>query len=491
MTGKLTRRVAQTVALTMLFSVSAVYESVHLSAFSSAYVWMHLRAGTWILANHSVPRSGLFSQHANLPWHDASWLFDAVLAALYQLLGLRALPILLMSLKVAFAAIVFLLARAKGQSIWIAIFLSAAVQYVLGGLQPAAYVVSILLFAVELHLLVESRRSGNVRLLFWLPPLFLAWANLHIQVVAGLILMGLFVVALLVEFALRKRQAHWLSAGIQPLPLETVAIVAVVSVMATLANPYGYRLFAAVSTELYSAAAFKNFTEMASMSFRRPQDFVLMLVVMAAFLALGRKRSLELFGLMVLIVGTLVAFRIQRDSWFALLPAVAVLGGGVRWKSEIPPEESTLPQKDGAWVALLVLLVFAAAALRIPREDALTAKVAENFPVNASSYIRENHLPPPLLNAYPWGGFLAWYLPEYPVAIDTRVELYGDDILASYFTVTNGKERLEADATVANARTLILVRQSAMAKALVNLPALSAQYRLVYSDNLASVFVRR
>ena len=87
------------------------------------------------------------------------------------------------------------------------------------------------------------------------------------------------------------------------------------------------------------------------------------------------------------------------------------------------------------------------------------------------------------------GSFLTWYLPEYPVVVDSRVELYGDEILTRYFDVIGGKKRLDSDPMVARAGTLLLERNSAMAKALRNLPALSAQYRLVYSDELACVFV--
>jgi hypothetical protein len=84
---------------------------------------------------------------------------------------------------------------------------------------------------------------------------------------------------------------------------------------------------------------------------------------------------------------------------------------------------------------------------------------------------------------------LTWYLPEYPVVVDSRVALYGDAVLTKYFDVVGGKERLDSDPLVARAGTLLLERNSAMAKALRNLPALSSQYRLVYSDEMANVFV--
>ena len=132
-------------------------------------------------------------------------------------------------------------------------------------------------------------------------------------------------------------------------------------------------------------------------------------------------------------------------------------------------------------------LVIAAFLLPVPKT--LMNRMSTYFPVKACDYIRENRLPQPLFNAYIWGSFVTWYLPEYPVTVDSRVELYGNDMLGKYFDAVGGKELLESEPMVARAGTLVLERESAMGKALTNLPGLTARYRLVYSDDIASVFV--
>jgi len=477
-------------ALSALFSAAAVYEGVRLFALTTPEVWVHLRTGLWILQNHSIPHSGLFSQYSSLPWNDSSWAFDVLLGAAYRLFGLRAIPILLMMLKAALAVVTFLLARNQRAGFWSAVLLSAVAQYVISNLQPLPYVFSILFFAVELRLLLGSRKTGEVRKLFWLPVLFVFWANLHLQFVAGLLLLGLFVVSVLLEKALRDQGATWLSSRIFPLDLKQVGIVSLLSLLATFANPYTVHLLPAAFKVLYSPVAFEHFTEMSSMSFRHPQEFVLMLLVMAAFLALGSLRSLALFETAALLGGTLVAFRIERDAWLVVLPAIGVLSGGfqfLRTKSESP--RSAPLAWERTWAAGLTLAVVVIAAVSIPGSPMLMNKVSVYFPVKACDYIQANRLPPPLFNAYSWGSFLTWYLPQYPVVVDSRIELYGNDILSSYFDVVGGKELLESDPMVARAGTLLLERESAMAKALTNLPGLSAQYRLVYSDDIASVFV--
>ena len=480
----------QTGLLVGLFSAAALYEAWRLSALSNVEIWLHLRTGLWILESHAVPHTGVFSQYPDLPWVDSSWGFDVLLAVLYKLLGLRAIPVVLMGLKVGLAAITFRLARTAKAGFWMAVFLSVVAQYVIPTL-PTPAVFSILCFGVELAILARSRLSGDPRFLFWLPPLFLLWANLHVQFVCGLISLGLFVLVLWTEQLLHDSGVTWLDEQILPLPVAGAAVIAGISFLATFLTPYSSHLIPSTLRSLYSDVAFEHFAEMRSLTFRHPQDFLLMLLVMAAFLALGRRRRLRLFELLLLMAGTAVAFRIQRDGWLAVLPAVAILAGGFHGPGEPEPQDVASVRWEKTATAALVGLVIAVAVVRLPRPDVLPNRVSRDFPVKACDFIAQNRLPAPLFHAYAWGDFLTWYLPQYPVAIDSRVELYGDQRLSSYFDVTAGKERLDSDPALTAARTLLLERQSGMAKALTTLPALSSQYRLVYSDDLAAVFVRQ
>ena len=482
---------ARIVSLTILLVASAVYEAVHTRALVDANVWLHLRTGLWMLQSHSVPHSSLFSQYSSLPWTDSSWGFDVLLAGAYQVFGLRAIPLMAMLLKLAIAIVTFLIASAGKANFWTAVALSAVAQYVIPMSQSLPYGVSIVFFGVELLLLERSRQSGRARILYWLPALFVVWANLHVLVVSGLMLLGLFLGSNWLQSVLRSSAATWLERDTRPLPWRQAAGVFACSVFATLVNRYTIQLFPTAYQVLYSDVGFQHFAEMHAMSFRRPQEYALMLLVMAAFVALGRRRSLKIFELLALLVGTLVAFRIQREGWMAALPAVAVLSGGLgfcerRWK----PSEVRTAAWERPLVTALLAMMLVTAAFRLPHQEALLLRVGETFPVKACDFVRERHLPLPMFHEYSWGSFLTWYLPEYPVAIDSRTELYGDEITEGYFKVIGGGERLETYPALAAAQTLLLQKQSGMVKALSTLPALSSRYKLVYSDDIAAIFVR-
>ncbi len=114
------------------------------------------------------------------------------------------------------------------------------------------------------------------------------------------------------------------------------------------------------------------------------------------------------------------------------------------------------------------------------------AKVAQTYPVAACHYIREHQLPQPLFNFYDWGGFLTWYLPEYPVAIDSRPGLYDDDFVVQYFKAMNADMRYQAYPAMAQAGTLLLPQNSPMGQALRTLPA----FQVAYSDRVSVVLIK-
>lgn len=482
----------RTLALVLLCVTTALYEPLQLSSLFNNSVWVHLRSGDWMLQAHSVPHSGLFSRYSALPWRDSSWGYDVVLAAFYKILGLQAIPLLLMFLKVALAALTFLLARAGKATFWLAVGLSAVAQYVIAVDQALPYGVSIIFFGIELLLLALSRRTGSVKPLYGLPGLFLLWANLHALFLGGLLLLFLFLISTWIEFWMRRAAGNWIEPSAGRMPRRPVLTVTVLSLVATMGNPYTFHLFAAAYRTLYSAAGFSYFAEMRAMSFRQPQNYALMLVIMAAFLVMGRRRSLRVFELLALALATLVGFRIQREAWMAVLLAIPIIADatGVFGKGLESPDEPRA-KWENAVVGVMVASILLFTGFRMPRHDTLRSRLSQSFPVKACDFIRDQHLPQPLFNEYSWGSFLTWYLPEYPVSIDGRLELYGDEITEGYFKVIAGGEQLEAYPALADAQTLLLPKQSGMVKALTTLPALTSQYRLAYSDDLAAVFTRQ
>jgi hypothetical protein len=478
--------IARVTALVLLFAVAGFLESIRqhsLNSIATGDFWWHLRTGLGIFETHSVPRTGLYSQSSALPWMASSWLYDVLAALGFKLFDLRFVAILAIVLKTALAALTFVLAGGLRGRFWTAIALSAAAQYILGGMPPLPVYLSMLALAVELILLMDCRTTGNVRRLYWLPLLFLLWANVDVQFVIGIFVLLLFVVVTLIEQWGTRSGIAWLERSSSP-PLNPLGIVTAASLLATLITPYGWNGYGVFFARATSAAN-TYFPDYQSLRFRTPQDYLLLLLAMAAFLALGMRRSRDVFQIALLVLAVMAAFHAQRDAWLVTLAAVAIVGNAI---PQAERESARVPASQlltAAGMALLLLAV--ATALHLPHgRRALLAEIGEGYPVAAADYIRQHQLPHPLFNSFPWGGFLTWYLPEYPVAIDGRTDLYGDEFNIQYAKVMNADAHYSTFPPFAQAATILLEKKSLMGTAL---PSVSG-FKQVYADDVAVVLVR-
>ena len=110
-------------------------------------------------------------------------------------------------------------------------------------LMPRPVFFSMMLMCVTLTLVLEAHRTGRVQPLYWLPLIFLLWANLHIQFIYGL-----FVVGLLLAVNLAQRLAArvgWEPSWLVPpnLPIATLAAVFAACIIATCIGPNSYHLY--------------------------------------------------------------------------------------------------------------------------------------------------------------------------------------------------------------------------------------------------------
>jgi hypothetical protein len=473
-------------AMLLLFVSAALIEVFRLSSLSAlanADIWWHLSSGLWMLDHHAFPHSGLFSQSASLPWIATSWAYDLLLALVYKIVGLRAIPVLLMFLNAGLAVVTFLLAGGLRGRFWVAFALSAIAQYILGAIPPGPGYFSALFFGIELLLLLEARRSGSDFPPLLLPLVFLLWANVHVQFVYGVGLLILFVIVVACE-------RWWHSASNPELDLRAVLKIVGVTTVATLLTPYLYRPYAVFFVTTFNSGN-QYLSEFRALGFRKPQDYLLLLLAMSAFLTLGLRRSRDLFQIGLLAGCLGLSFYAQRDAWLVALASLAVIGealtGARSRDTEISREKLSLSRQ--IWIAACasVVILMIAAFLRIPhRREVLVAKAGTSYPVAACDYIREHRLPQPLFNAYEWGGFLTWYLPEYPVAIDGRADLYGGDTVAEYSKVMNADVPYTEYPAVAGAKTILLPKNAIMAAGLSSVPI----FKVAYSDDVAIVLTR-
>ncbi len=478
--------VIRSLALVILLTFSTRLDPLS-SSVLDADIWWHLRDGYSIIAQHAVPRGGWFTQYANHPWVDYSWGSEVIMSRFHHWFGLMGLVALRSLLEIAITVMLFLIIGRGLRSFWQALPLTAAGLWAIHhclGMQPMLF--SVLMFTVELALIFESRRCRTIWPILWLPLLFLLWANLHIQFIYGLFVLILYAG---VTAAVSILPENWASK-LQPretLPLVQLIGVATASVAATLVGPYSWRLYEVILHYVRSSAPYMIITELQALNFRVPEHFVLVLIVAAAFFVLGWRRSRDPFKLALLLVCSVVGFRMTRDSWFCALPALAIIGD----REAAGREEHTAFRLGKLSFAVVTALLTMAVFVLLARDTkttntSLAGAVATYFPVNASGFIEAHWSEPRIYNDMNWGGFLIWSLRNSPVAIDNRPDLYGDDILSHFYLVQQGVLDWKADPDLNAAQVVLLNRQTPLSRLL----ARDERFHLVYEDPLAVVFTR-
>ncbi len=169
-------------------------------------LWWHLRTGQWIVETGHVPHSDPFSfTRAGHAWVSHEWLSEVVFYELWKHGGTAAL--IVFSAIITTAGFMLLYLRCPGKRHW------AAAATVLGALACGSLLGRA---AADVHLYagqpasMAARRWAKLEAdtkrkrpapLFWIPPLFLLWLNLHAGFALGPALLLAYGVGLILETA--------------------------------------------------------------------------------------------------------------------------------------------------------------------------------------------------------------------------------------------------------------------------------------------------
>jgi hypothetical protein len=386
-------------------------------------------------------------------------------------------------LMVAFS-VYWMLRRLSGR-FWFACLLAVLCCYsFLFLMMPRPVFFSIALTCLTLTLLLESERGGDTRHLYFLPLIFLFWANLHIQFIYGLALVALFVgINIIQRLAARLKLSPGFVVESQ-LSVGRLLLILSGCALATLIGPYSYHLYEIVFAYSKSHLIYSMIKELQPLSFRATENYVELLLAGAAFFVVAWQKKIDLFKIALLVMATILAFRTMRDSWFLCVAAAACIADvPVNTSQRDTPE--TLLELGSVLAIVAVGLALIAPGLNFNTRG-LDRTVTGMFPVNAVNFVHQNHVPGPLYNNFDWGGFLTWYMPDYPVVVDGRTDLYGDELNELLLSTQNGNVSYKDNPYLNDAGVVLLRRGDGLVPTL----QLDSRFQKVYEDKMATVFVR-
>jgi hypothetical protein len=245
-------------------------------------VGWHLATGEFIRIHGFVPRTDPFLAHTQpRSWISDQWLSDLLFAYAFQYQDFLVPTLVTISMFIVGYFLLFPLLMQGGErpfSAIIAMFLAFKIAQIHFILRPV--IASILLFSVLFYLLYplyherydthyhEQLKQRLRRYLFIVPAMFMAWANLHPGFATGFVLLGLIILGLAVDCV--SGRGPWPQEEIE-YRIRELSKILILSVLATLINPYGYELHQSI-LELSQSSFFMSYhQEWIGVDFRKPE----------------------------------------------------------------------------------------------------------------------------------------------------------------------------------------------------------------------------
>ncbi|HVX60711.1 MAG TPA: hypothetical protein VHC19_08915 [Pirellulales bacterium] len=200
-------------------------------------IWWHLRTGQLIVERGEIPRTDWFTYtNPESPWIDLHWTFQLCVAALWALGGSPAWVLAKSFCGAAAFGVAMSVKRTQGT--WrqaVACWLPSLLMFS-GRNQVRPEMFSFLFLAASLAIVFSAQR--HPRRVWALPLIELAWVNAHGLFVLGFVVWGCFLADAAVRWLRRAKAGVEAPSGAD---WRRWAGVTLGMVLASLANPYGYR----------------------------------------------------------------------------------------------------------------------------------------------------------------------------------------------------------------------------------------------------------
>jgi hypothetical protein len=445
-------------------------------------MWWHLKTGEVIWTTHTIPITDLFSYTTNHhAWIPHEWLSQVLIYGAYKLGGYSGLMLWLCFSTAALLIVGYILCSLYSGNPKVALIGALAI-WLFGtvGFAVRPHMIGYLLLIIEL-LLLHLGQTRNRRWFFGLPPLFAMWVNCHGSFFLGFLLLGLFLFCSFFNFQI----GLLLSPQWKIRCRRSLIFAFLLSAAALLVNPGGMKqVLYPLNTMFFQPINLSEISEWKPLHWDGRGISLLAVLVSIFLLVILRQSKLFLHEMLMLILGTWLALTHERMEFvFGILIAPMLS------RLLMPLWDSYDVEKDHPWpnsglIAMSLLMIF----LAFPNRQQLVNQVNDRNPVKAVEFIRSHHLTGHMLNSYTFGGYLIWALPEQPVFIDGRADLFewagvlGD--FSKWATLQNDPnsllDRYKIDFCV-------LERESPIAHLLSVLNG----WKAIYSDDLSVIFVRQ
>jgi hypothetical protein len=449
--------------------------------------WWHIRSGEYTLTQGMIYADPFSFTKAGEPWINHSWGSQLILYAAWQLAGNFGLAIYTAALATAGMYVLFRMSTGNVYLRGFALVIGAATAAVFWSARPQ--MISFFLSAVVLYLIYLYKHKQIDRL--WLIPiLMLVWGNMHAGFSIGFILLGGTIAGEILGniFApAAENRISWLR-------LRKLITVTLVSVAALVINPYGLQMLT-VPFQTVSIGALQDFIqEWNSPNFHERQTWPFIALLLGVFGAAGfSSKRLDVTDFVLLAGTAFMALLAGRNIAVFAVVATPILTYHLdALLSErgwvLQPVKRVTPRMARLNAVLVAVLVFAALLKVLVVLDRETVYEGQKLtlPLDAVAHLNAEQPAGPMFNSYNWGGYLMLATPQYPVFVDGRTDLYGNEVLLTYLNAARGGDEWRATLDEYGIRLVVVEANSGLARALAEEPGWTRDY----SDDLAVIYTR-
>jgi tetratricopeptide (TPR) repeat protein len=484
-------------------------------------IWWMLRTGDWIWAEKTVPTADVFSYtHEGVAWINVKWLFELLIAAFAALFGAESVLLLQAIVTVGIIYLAYAQSRAqivrlaadyhqerqKLAFLWWGILALLAIDFRMTG-RPE--MMSHLFTMAYLLIFAKYEQQRDPKLLLWLIPIQILWANLHEAFGIGMVLMLIFISGEWLRYGVGRFRAAFADA----MPLKATGFVLIACLSVAL-HPYGLSMIAHPFNIFGQLQENKYTTELANVFsplYWQVESYVNLLFLLSA------------------VVGILLAARQQQGAWLdrllkAISPSQILIFGALFYLSltayrNIPffifaswgwasfagytLLKSRLVQRFGykfvATKVIAISLGFYIAIIsgvyhqywRGGRIEYGLQVLSSHNPSGAAAFIAENKLQKTRAYAdYLTSSYLLWRLsPDFRTYIDLRdLDIFPSSFFQTFAATTVLPEAYQKEDSTYNFNYAVVYRPQFQGLHLHLCQ--SPQYDLVFADPVAAVYLK-
>ncbi|OGK40205.1 hypothetical protein A3A74_06885 [Candidatus Roizmanbacteria bacterium RIFCSPLOWO2_01_FULL_35_13] len=408
----------------VLLIIYAVFFFIRAKTYLDSDFGWGLRLGEIILKSGFPVKDPFSYTMPSYTYADHEWLIHVGMAKFYSLAGYSGLSLIFTFIIMSTILIVVRKSDIRFMPIQILFICGVLISYY--GIR--SQVITWLFFAILCRWILNNDWWSKYK--FFVPVLFLFWANLH----------GGFIIGWIVLFVITIEKRKF-----------PEVIVTLASILITLINPYGLELWKEVWIFVKDPYIRFSILEWRPILFAITSVELLSLAYCGAFILHYRKKYAR-HELILAVLLFLAAFSSARNFPLFIIYALILIRKGLdNFISDITVNKIRASRFHLFYVVFFTLVSVLGSAQLWGDYNAGKNLNEENFYPRLAVRYLSDHLPEgQIFSSYEWGGYLIWKLPQKKVFIDGRMSSMSqknktgesDYIFAEYMSLITSKTSL-------------------------------------------------